>query len=317
MTTINNLKISLRNDDLSNWIAKNPVLNKGELAIVNDEDNQLFKIGNGLSAFEELPYFNENQIQTNALSAQNLTAKSIAQGFNAKAIPLGFAAGAFLSANANFSQALGYNAETQTSDEYAFVWNGDNERELFDYYKSHGPGTMNINPLSGLDGFYIGEQTLNRHIHNALPTKTSQLTNDSGYLTAHQSLSAYCQKSETSSSAEIQDVVDILSVELSSKVCAGVISADGTAEKGKANIVEVEGISSLSVVHIPFDIYAAMLLRDEIDEHTIYFVDQENINAYDQRMTNLADGVDPQDAVTVKQMDSAIGNINSILEALN
>ena len=160
MATVNKIKISLRCDELSNWTEKNPVLNNGELAIVNDAGNQQFKIGNGLSTFNQLPFFNENEVKTTTLSAQDVVAKSVSQGLKAKATPLGFAAGAFLSANANFSQAFGYNAETKADDIYAFVWNGDDERALLDYYQSHGKGTFSINPISGMQGVFIGENSL-------------------------------------------------------------------------------------------------------------------------------------------------------------
>ena len=51
--TLQNVKISLKTDDLSNWTSFNPVLNDGELAIVNDISANLikFKVGNGLSTF--------------------------------------------------------------------------------------------------------------------------------------------------------------------------------------------------------------------------------------------------------------------------
>ena len=102
----------------------------------------------------------------------------------------------------------------------ALTWNYDTEN---DYY-SHGNGTFNINPKDGISGFYIGDQSLDAlywqknetssasEILNALtskadvssiPLSTSQLINDSGYLTAYQSLSNYYQKSETSSANEI------------------------------------------------------------------------------------------------------------------
>ena len=69
MATVNKIKISLRCDELSNWTEKNPVLNNGELAIVNNAGNQSFKIGNGLSTFNQLPFFNENEVTTTTLSA--------------------------------------------------------------------------------------------------------------------------------------------------------------------------------------------------------------------------------------------------------
>ena len=166
MATVNKIKISLRCDELSNWTAKNPVLNNGELAIVNNAGNQSFKIGNGLSTFNQLQFFNENEVKTTTLSAQDVVAKSVSQGLKAKATPLGFAAGAFLSANANFSQAFGYNAETKVDDTYAFVWNGDDARALLDYYQSHGKGTFSINPISGLQGVFIGENSLCASLSN-------------------------------------------------------------------------------------------------------------------------------------------------------
>ena len=56
------------------------------------------------------------------------------------------------------SYAGGFYSETRKSDSYSFAWNGDETRTRL--YESHGPGTFNINPLGGLDGFWIGEQTL-------------------------------------------------------------------------------------------------------------------------------------------------------------
>lgn len=80
-------------------------------------------------------------------------------------MPLGFAAGAYLSAGAHYSQVLGYDAQSLSSDLYSFVWNGDTSKRIDhyydpsmpeDYYSSHGIGSFSINPLSGLSGFYIG-----------------------------------------------------------------------------------------------------------------------------------------------------------------
>lgn len=56
------------------------------------------------------------------------------------------------------SHAEGYNAQTREDDIYAFAWNG--VERLSKPYLSHGAGTFNINPVGGLGGFYVGEQTL-------------------------------------------------------------------------------------------------------------------------------------------------------------
>ena len=56
------------------------------------------------------------------------------------------------------SHAEGVVSETREEDSFAFAWNGDSIRPV--PYTSHGAGTFNINPDGGLNGFWIGEQTL-------------------------------------------------------------------------------------------------------------------------------------------------------------
>ena len=68
------------------------------------------------------------------------------------------AEGGSTTASGDYSHAAGYMAQTRNIDAYSFAWNGDETRT--DQYSSHGPGTFNINPYGGLDGFWIGEQTL-------------------------------------------------------------------------------------------------------------------------------------------------------------
>ena len=57
-----------------------------------------------------------------------------------------------------YSHAEGYFSQTREGDHLAFAWNGDSA--ISGRYNSHGPGTFNINPVGGLNGFWIGEQTL-------------------------------------------------------------------------------------------------------------------------------------------------------------
>ena len=49
-------KIVLRNDTEANWTSANPVLLEGEVGITMDTNPKKFKIGNGTSAWSELPY---------------------------------------------------------------------------------------------------------------------------------------------------------------------------------------------------------------------------------------------------------------------
>ena len=62
MATTLTTRIQLRNDTQANWQLHNPVLLAGELGIENDTG--LFKIGNGIAKYNDLPYagHNPNQI---------------------------------------------------------------------------------------------------------------------------------------------------------------------------------------------------------------------------------------------------------------
>ena len=72
--------------------------------------------------------------------------------------------GYYAIASGNYSHAEGFYAHTKAQDRHAFAWNGDEARIA--PYESHGAGTFNINPYGGMDGFYIGEQTLSSILTN-------------------------------------------------------------------------------------------------------------------------------------------------------
>lgn len=164
--TLTNIRISLRTDDEKNWVSNNPILNNGELAIVKMASNNIkIKVGDGIQKFNELQYLNDNLIETNLLSAveisaTSLSARCISQGYNTKSSPTSLATGILAEAEANFGVVHGIEAKIKKGDDYAFVFNGTNLQGIADRYTSHGEGTFSINPLSGLSGFYVGEQTL-------------------------------------------------------------------------------------------------------------------------------------------------------------
>ena len=103
------------------------------------------------------------------------------------------------------SHADGYKAITD--DDYAYAWNGITTVSA---YHSNGVGTYSINPVGGLSGFYIGTQSLSSilssyAIKQELPTKTSDLSNDSGFITAND-ISSKAEISSLSSKADLSSV---------------------------------------------------------------------------------------------------------------
>ena len=85
------------------------------------------------------------------------------------------AEGSGTTALGDYSHAAGYMAQTRRVDDYSFAWNGDGA--VSSMYESHGPGTFNINPAGGLDGFWIGEQTLTEILTNKVDNGDISATN--------------------------------------------------------------------------------------------------------------------------------------------
>lgn len=73
-------KIQLRRDTKENWLAENPILEEGEMALEGITPvggvpvYAAFKIGDGVSSYEELPYINTGGVVTNNPDNEDLTA---------------------------------------------------------------------------------------------------------------------------------------------------------------------------------------------------------------------------------------------------
>lgn len=66
-----NVRILQRRDTASNWTSQNPILMKGEIAIVDTAQGESrLKIGNGSSTFTELPFIDE-PVRNSLQSKQN------------------------------------------------------------------------------------------------------------------------------------------------------------------------------------------------------------------------------------------------------
>ena len=70
------MQLKLRNDTAENWSSHNPVLLKGELAVEFGNDSRCkLKIGDGVTDWNSLPYFNEIDNVTEIVN-ENLEAKA-------------------------------------------------------------------------------------------------------------------------------------------------------------------------------------------------------------------------------------------------
>ena len=184
MTNFLSTKIALRTDTIQNWNnLSNQVLLNGEVAIVmTDENLPLFKIGDGVHKFYELPYSN-SRISSDVINATDIIANSICQGANSSAVPQSLAAGFMVSSDVPYSQAFGYNTKTNSGDIYSFTWSGEASRDINQPYSSHAIGSFNINPNNGLCGFYVGDRNLKAIIESETSgfSKVALISNDVVY----------------------------------------------------------------------------------------------------------------------------------------
>jgi hypothetical protein len=72
-TALNNVKIALRIDDLSNWNNSTLILNDGEIALIRMPSNEIkMKCGDGTSIISSLPYVNETEFYSHIVKANSL-----------------------------------------------------------------------------------------------------------------------------------------------------------------------------------------------------------------------------------------------------
>lgn len=79
------------------------------------------------------------------------------------------------------------------TNSWSFVWSG---LERSPYYGSHGVSTFNVDPINGINGFYIGEQTLQQAIVASI--MDTSLSND---------IEVVYQNQDNSDAAMISDIV--------------------------------------------------------------------------------------------------------------
>ena len=75
----------------------------------------------------------------------------------------------------DYSIALGCQTIAAHESSFVWSWNEKEEHENEFNYSSHGRGTFNLNPKDGLDGFYIGENTLRQHMRDEIAKPNAAL----------------------------------------------------------------------------------------------------------------------------------------------
>lgn len=295
MSKLDNVRISLKIDDLSNWNNSNIILNGGEVALIRLPNNQVkIKVGDGNSQISALNYLNEQEFFTSKISAYNAEF-----GFKNYAQRFSVAEGQNVSAYGTYQHAAGYNVEAISNETFAFVWNGKNLYGYNNRYKSHGAGTFSLNPENGLSGFYIGEKHLADILYNSISNEIEPLKNsvNQNIATLNNNIGNITQATNNLNNNIIlinKNITDLQATDigLSSKIDNKILIDDNPANQ-------------LEVRHVSRDIYHELVISEEGPlSNTIYIISSDNLNAYDQKIENVADGEKDTDAVNLGQLKS-------------
>lgn len=155
-TTLNT-RIILCNDTSVNWGTSSKVLLKGELGIEITSGTPKFKIGNGTNTYSELPYVTMTPEEINSKIQSSITAASHSHA-NKSVLD---------SIQVALTNALKANYDTAYTHSQAAHAPSNAERNIIVSIKKNGTA---VTPGS------------DRSVDISVPTKVSQLTNDSGFV---------------------------------------------------------------------------------------------------------------------------------------
>ena len=175
-----------------------------------------------------------------------------------------------------------------------------------DYYQRVKDGQISSNVLYVVSSNYInayGQQLKNL----AAPTELSDATTKE-----------YVDSISSSLNAQIQKLSDDLSSEISS-LEDNVLSNDAYLSTAIDNKIFIDGISaeSLCAVHIGQQEYYNLVSSNLVSSNVLYVVSSENINAYGQRIENLAEPELSADATTKGYVDGISSSLSSQIQQLS
>lgn len=207
--TLNVDHLRLRKNTTAGWNSTNPVLLNGEIGIEIDASGGVWvKVGDGQKAWSSLPYTNANNAKTSTLATDSQKSQTIRLIYGNEIVLDGV--GEALNAGKGKTNVnIGYRVNNvqegfQGIDTYVFR----------DGVKGTTPANVQANAFIGrLQGTADNAKNdangnniaITYATKSAIPVKTSQLNNDSGYITKTAADGAYLSKTGKAASASVAD----------------------------------------------------------------------------------------------------------------
>lgn len=189
MATDTATKIQLRRDSSANWFAKNPVLAEGEIGIELDKNRM--KVGNGVNAYNDLEYFSDTVDYNEMINKPQIN--SVGLIGNLSLHELGIQAEGEYATSLMLTEGLAKKADKE--DTYTKT---EIDTEFSSIVRLPSIDGHDGEWLHVKDGTILWESLSNTVVTNEdlaktletyalktdIPTKTSELTNDLGFLTS-------------------------------------------------------------------------------------------------------------------------------------
>lgn len=203
--TLNVDHLRLRKNTTAGWNSTNPVLLNGEIGIEIDARGGVWvKVGDGQKAWSSLPYTNANNAKTSTLATDSQKSQTIRLIYGNEIVLDGV--GEALNAGKGKTNVnIGYRVNNvqegfQGIDTYVFR----------DGVKGTTPANVQANAFQGTADNAKNDANGNNiaityATKSAIPVKTSQLNNDSGYITKTAADGAYLSKTGKAASASVAD----------------------------------------------------------------------------------------------------------------
>ena len=197
-----------------------------------------------------------------------------------------------------------------SSDELGNVGlDAEEKLDKFTIYKFDSLSAYNLSGSSfgilSSDIVLIDEENINAEGHRILSVASPELSDDAA-------TKGYVDGISSSLNSQIQQLSDDLSSEISSLEDT-VISNDSNLSTAIDSKIFIDGISaeSLCAIHISQQDYYDLVSSDSTSSNVLYIVSSDNINAYGQRIENLAEPELSTDAATKGYVDNANANLKA------
>lgn len=209
MATDTATKIQLRRDSSANWFAKNPVLAEGEIGIELDKNRM--KVGNGVNAYNDLEYFSDTVDYNKMINKPQINGVGLIG--NLSLHELGIQAEGDFATSLMLTEGLAKKADkedTYTKTEIDTEFSSIVRLPSIDGHDGEWLHVKNGTILwESLSNTVVTNEDLAKTLETYalktdIPTKTSELTNDSGFLTNIPS--EYVTETELNN--ELQDKAD-------------------------------------------------------------------------------------------------------------